>query len=220
MKIVLTAAAASVLLFAASVADAAPKKAAAPAPATPVATQPRAPAAPAGPPITHGPVIAGVCTYYDDRAVGGSTVGQAAGARMQQLRAQIAAELQAEQTGLQTDGSALNAKKATLSAEAFAQQAAPLQQRAQAFELKAQTRQRELEATAAKAGQRIHQAIDPVLRTAYQSHGCSVLLNGDAGVYLINPAMDLTPQVVAGLNAALPTITFDREVLPAQAQQQ
>lgn len=135
---------------------------------------------------------------------------------MQQLRAQIAAELQAEQTGIQTDGAALNAKKASMTPDAFALAAQPIQQRAQALDAKAQSRQRELEATAAKAGQRIHTGIDPILRNAYQSHGCSILLNGDQGVYLVNPAMDLTPQVVAGLNAALPSITFDREVLPAQ----
>lgn len=217
MKTLLSVAAATALMIAAGSADAAAKKAAAaPAPAAaPVSTQ-RTPTAATLPPITHGPAIAGVCVYYDDRAVGSSTAGQAAGARMQQLRAQIAAELQAEQTGIQTDGAALNAKKATLTPEQFAQQAQPIQQRAQALEAKAQQRQRELEATAAKAGQRIHTAIDPVLRNAYQSHNCSILLNGDQGVYLANPAMDLTPQVTAGLNAALPTLTFDREVLPAQ----
>ena len=198
----------------AGVASAAPRPAAAAA-ASPVATQ-RTPTGPALPPINHGPPISGVCVYFDDRAVGSSTAGQAAGARMQQLRAQIAAELQAEQTGIQTDGAALNAKRATLTPEQFAQQAQPIQQRGQALEAKAQQRQRELEATAAKAGQKIHTAIDPVLRAAYQSHGCALLLNGDQGVYLANPAMDLTPQVVSGLNAALPTLTFDRELLPAQ----
>ena len=216
MKILFSIAAATALLIAAGAADAAPVKKAVAAPvAAPVATQ-RTPTGPALPPIVHGPAIAGICVYFDDRAVGSSTAGQAAGARMQQLRAQIAAELQAEQTGIQTDGAALNAKKATLTAEQFAQQAQPIQQRAQALEAKAQQRQRELEATAAKAGQRIHTAIDPVLRSAYQSHSCSVLLNGDQGVYIVNPAMDLTPLVTTGLNASLPTLTFDRELLPAQ----
>ena len=213
----LSVVAATVLIVTAGAAQAAPKKATSEAPAAvaPVSTQ-RTPTGPALPPITHGPAIAGVCVYYDERAVGSSTAGQAAGARMQQLRAQIAAELQAEQTGIQTDGAALTAKKATLTQDQFAQQAQPIQQRAQALEAKAQQRQRELEATASKAGQRIHTSIDPVLRSAYQSHGCSLLLNGDQGVYLVNPAMDLTQQVVAGLNAALPTLTFDRELLPAQ----
>jgi outer membrane protein len=219
MKILVSIATAGAVLIAASAVQAAPKKAAAApaAAAAPVATQ-RTPTGPALPPITHGAPIPGLCVYFDERAVGTSTAGQAAGARMQQLRAQIAAELQAEQTGIQTDGAALNAKKATLTPEQFAQQAQPIQLRAQALEAKAQTRQRELEATAAKAGQRIHTAIDPVLRSAYQSHSCAILLNGDQGVYLANPAMDLTAQVTAGLNAALPTLTFDREVLPAQAQ--
>ena len=218
------AATAALILAMAGAASAAPAKKAA-APAGPVATQataPRAsgatPAAPAGPPINHGPPIAGICIYSDDRAIGTSTVGKAAAARMQQLRAQVAAELQAEQTSIQTDASGLQAKKATLTADQFAQQAQPIQQRGAALEAKAGQRQRELEATGADAVQQIHLKINDILRTVYQSRGCSLLLNGES-VVTGNPAMDVTEAVVAQLNTVMPSITFDRKTLPVQPQQ-
>lgn len=223
-RLMTCAASAALILALATAVQAAPaKKSAAPA-AGPVATQATAPksaaAAPAAalPPITHGPALANVCIYSDDRAVGSSSVGKAAASRMQQLRAQVTAELQAENTSIQTDASGLNAQKATLPADQFAAKAAPIQQRMQALEVKAQQRQRELEATGAEALQQVHQKIDGILRNIYQQRGCSILLNGES-IYLANPAMDVTDAVVAQLNAAMPTITFDRKVLPAQPQQ-
>jgi outer membrane protein len=206
------AASAALLLAMAAAAIAAPAKTTAPAPA---AAKPAAAPQPAPPPINHGPPLANVCIYNDDRAIGVSTVGKAAATRMQQLRAQVTAELQAEQTTLQTDISAFNAKRPTLTPEQLAAQGQPLQQREQAFEAKAGQRQRELEATGQEALGQIHKQIDGILRTVYQAHGCSLLLRGEA-VYIANPKMDVTEDVVVQLNAILPTITFDRKLLPAQ----
>ena len=215
-----SAAAAALILAMAGSAFAAPAKkpVASSGPVSTQATAPRAAPAAALPPINHGPPIANVCIYADERAVGSSLVGKAASARMQQLRAQVTAELQAENTSLQTDASALNAKKATLPADQLQSQGQALQARADALNAKAGQRQRELEATGAEALGQIHQRIDNILRTVYQQRGCSLLLNGDS-VYLANPAMDVTSLVTAQLDAAMPSITFDRKVLPAQAQQ-
>lgn len=217
MQRLITCAATAALIFAsAAPALAAPKSTAAAAPAAPVATQA---AAPALPPITHGPPIANVCVYNDERAIASSSVGKAAASRMQQLRAQVTAELQAEQTTLQTDISAFQAKRSTMTPDQVAAQGQPLQQRAQAFDAKAGQRQRELEATGQEALGQIHQKIDGILRVVYQQRGCSLLLRGEA-LYIANPAMDVTDLVVQQLNGAMPTITFDRKILPPQQQQQ
>lgn len=215
-RLMIGAASAALLFALAGAASAAPAAAPAKKAAAPVATQA---AAPAPPPINHGPPIPNVCVYADDRAVGLSTVGKAAATRMQQLSAQVNAELQGEQTTLQTDISAYQAKQATLTPEQRQAQGQPLQQRAQAFETKAQQRQRELEATRRDALDQIHQRIDGILRTVYQQRGCSLLMRGEA-LYVFNPAMDVTDAVVQQLNTAMPTITFDRKILPPQAQQQ
>ena len=209
-----TCAAAAALILAAT-----GSAAAAPAKTAPVATQATTPQQPAPPPITHGPTIPGVCVYRDDQAIRTSLVGKAFLARMQQLRAQVAAELQAEQTALQSDISAFQAKRSTLTPDQLSAQGAPLQQRAQAFDAKAGQRQRELEATAQEELAQIHQRIDGILRTIYQQRGCSILLNGDQSVIVTKPDMDVSAAAVQQLDVAMPTITFDRKILPAQAQQ-
>ena len=212
MTLKMIGAASAAILLAATSAQAAPAKKA----ATPAATPTSAAAAPAAaPPLPQGPAIPGVCVYHNDAAISASSAGHAAAARMQQLRAQVSAELQAEQAGIKTDAEALQAKRATLTQEQLQQAAAPIQQRGEALERKAQLRQHELEATGQKALQRIGTVVEPVLRSLYQQHGCSLMLNGDS-VMASNREMDLTGQVVQQLNTQMPSITFDREILPAQ----
>jgi outer membrane protein len=183
------------------------------APATPARPAASAPAA--QPPLVSGPPIAGVCLYSRDAAVASSSAGKAMLARMQQLRAQAAAEIQAEQGAIKTDADALIAKRTTLSQEQFQQQAAPIQQRQEASARKAELRNQELEATGEKALQRFDVAVTPILRTLYQQHTCALLLRGDV-VMGANPQMDLTSQAVQQLNVSLPTMSFDRETLPQQ----
>jgi outer membrane protein len=211
MTLKILGAASAALLIAATAAQAAPaKKTATPAPAaTPSA------AAPQQPPLVQGPPVPGVCIYNRDAAIATSSAGKAIIQRMQQLRAQAAAEYQAEQQGIKTDADALIAKKASLTPEQFAQQAQPIQQRQEASNRKAEHRNQELEATGEKALQRFDGAVSPILRALYQSHACSLLLRGDT-VMAVNPAMDLTEAAVQQLNTALPTMTFDRETLPQQ----
>ena len=62
-----------------------------------------APARPAAPAVAPGPIIAGVCTFSNDRAIGTSLVGKAVGARLQQLSQAADAELRAERTRLETE---------------------------------------------------------------------------------------------------------------------
>jgi outer membrane protein len=214
MTLKIIGAASVAILLVATTAQAAPKKAATPSSA-PASASTATAAASAQPPLVSGPPITGICLYNRDAAVGGSAAGKAMLARMQQLRAQAAAELQAEQQGIKTDADALIAKRSTLTQEQFQQQAGPIQQRQEASQRKAELRSRELEATGEKALQRFDITITPILRNLYQSHACSLLLRGDV-VMGANPAMDLTEQAIQQVNSVLPTMTFDRETLPQQ----
>jgi outer membrane protein len=54
--------------------------------------------------------------------------------------------------------------------------------------------------------------MQPLIYQVYQQKGCSVLLQRTA-VVIANPAMDLTPQVIAALNAKITQFAFDRERL-------
>jgi Skp family chaperone for outer membrane proteins len=213
MTLKMFGAASVAILLVATSAQAAPKKAAtAPTAATPAAA---AAPAPAQPPLVSGPPITGICLYNRDAAVGASSAGKSMLQRMQQLRAQAAAEIQAEQQAVKTDADALIAKRTTLTQEQFQQQAAPIQQRQEATQRKAELRNQELEATGEKALQRFDVGITPILRALYQAHNCSLLLRGDV-VMGANPQMDLTELAVQQMNTAMPSMTFDRETLPQQ----
>ena len=112
-----------------------------------------------------------------NQAISTSAVGQSVTARLNQITAQVKAELGPENTAIETDGRALEAKRSTLDAAAFQTQAQALQARANALRQKADLRQREVQATEQKAVNRIAQELDPVVRNLYQQKHCSVLVD-------------------------------------------
>jgi outer membrane protein len=173
----------------------------------------QAAAAPAAPPaVTHGPPLANVCIISVENAIGASTVGRYVETRMQQIVAQTNAELTGEKNAIDTDAKGLDARRATLDQSALEQQASALQVRANALQRKAQLRDREISATEQKAVGRIGQEMEPLIRQVYQQKACSMLLQRKA-VVIANPAMDITPQVIAALNAKITQFAFDRERL-------
>ncbi|HEY8570862.1 OmpH family outer membrane protein [Phenylobacterium sp.] len=179
-------------------------------PATPPA------AAPAAAAVTHGPAVGGVCVLSVEGAVGGSTVGKYIDTRMQQIVGQVNAELNGERTAIENEGKTLDTQKATLDRTTLEQRASALQVRVNALQRKAQLRDREVQATEQKAISRVGNEMEPVIRQVYQQRGCSLLVNRQA-VVIANPAMDITPAVVAGLNAKITQFAFDRERLDQAA---
>jgi Skp family chaperone for outer membrane proteins len=178
---------------------------------TATSTAPTAAAAP----LRHGAPIAGLCIFSNAAVMQNSAVGKAYMSRMQQLRAQAAAEIAPQQTALQNEEKALVGKRATLSEQQFAQQAQPLQQREAQLSQTAEQRSRDLQYTAVRQQERLAGMIQPIATSVYEQHNCSLLLNGDT-VMAENPAMDITQEVVTQLNGKVSTITFDRETAPAQ----
>jgi outer membrane protein len=172
--------------------------------------------APAAPAVTHGPAINGMCIISVEGAIGASTVGKYVDTRMQQIVAQVNAELNGEKSSLDNDAKALDAQRGTLDQGTLEQRASALQVRANALQRKAQLRDREVSATEQKAVGRIGNEMEPMIRAAYQQKGCSILLQRQA-VVIGNPAMDITPAVVTALNAKLTQFPFDRERLDQQA---
>lgn len=180
------------------------KSAAAAAPAA-------APAPP--PPLQLGAAIPGVCVFSDEGAVSQSSAGKTINDRMKQLAAQVQAELGPEQTSLDADIKAFKA----LPQDQQQAQGQALQQRVQDFEGKRQQRQRELEATLRKAIGRVDGELEPIVRTVVAGKACGLLLKADSAIYAANPTMDITSAVIEKLNTKLPSVTFDREHLDAQA---
>lgn len=190
-----------------------------------LASQASAQAAATPPAVTHGPALPGVCVLSIEGAIGGSTVGKYVSTRMDQIITQVNSELNAEKTAIDNDAKALDGQRATLDANTFEQRAAALQVRANSLQRKAGLRDREVQATQQKALARVGQELDPIVRQIYQQKQCSVLISRDS-LIIANPAMDITPQVVTGLNAKIVQFAFDRERLdqaaaaPASAQGQ
>ncbi len=175
--------------------------------AAPVAARPAA-----APPVAQGPAIPGVCILSVNQAITTSTVGRYVSDRMNQIVAQVKAELTPEDTAIATDGRALEAQRTTLAAATFQTRAQDLQNRVNALRQKADLRQREVQATEQKSLNRIAQELDPIARQLYAQHRCSLLVNKEA-VMIANPEMDITTQAVAGLNARIQQFAFDREHL-------
>lgn len=172
-------------------------------------------AAPGGArPTNPGPVIPGVCILDEQRAIVASSAGRAYNARMQQLTQAVQAELTPQQTALETEVRRINA----LPEAQRAQPAQAVQTRASTFQRLAATREAELQATQRRQLQRIATEMQPVVSQIYVQRSCGLLLDGSAVAYG-NPAMNITDAVIAGLNTRLPTLTFNREALPAQAAQ-
>jgi Skp family chaperone for outer membrane proteins len=143
-------------------------------------------------------------------------VGRYVGSRMSQIIAQVKAELAPEETSLTNDAKALDAARPTLDAAAFQTRANALQVRANNLRQKQELRQREVSETQKKAVNRIAQELEPIARQLYQQKRCSALID-KGSVMMVNPQMDMTNEVVSGLNARIQQFAFDRERLDAGA---
>lgn len=170
-------------------------------------------------PTNPGPVIPGVCVYYNARLLAQSSAGQAVETRMQQLAQEVQGELQPYATTIQTEAQQLQSAGASLPADQANQRRQALQQRVQEAQQLEATRENELRYTLAMQRQAITEAVSPILTTIYQEKGCGLLLDRES-VFMMNPAMDVTDLAIQRLNTALPTLSFNRMPVPAQQGQQ
>ena len=170
-------------------------------------------------PANPGPVIPGVCVYYNARLLAQSSAGQAVEARMQQLAQEVQGELQPYATAIQSDAQQLQASGSSLPADQLQQRRQALQQRAQEAQQLESTRENELRYTLGMQRQAITEAVSPILTALYQEKGCGLLLDRES-VFMMNPAMDVTDLAIQRLNTALPTLSFNRMPVPAQTQAQ
>ena len=182
----------------------------------PAFAQAPAPATTAAPAVTHGAAIPGVCVISVEAVIGNSTVGKYVQTRLQQLVAQVNAELTSERTAIDNEAKTLDTQRASMDQNTFEQRAAAVQVKASAFSRKAQQRDQEMQATQNKAFNRVGEEMEPLIRQAYQAKGCAMLFNRQV-IVLANPATDITPQVIAALNGKITQFAFDRERLDQAA---
>ncbi|WP_269513310.1 OmpH family outer membrane protein [Brevundimonas subvibrioides] len=167
-------------------------------------------------PQNPGPVIPGVCVYFNQRLLAQSTVGQSVQARMEQLATEVQGELAPYGTAIQTEITAL--QQGGQAADPDGSRRTALQQRIQEAQALEQTRQDELRYTLGEQRRLISAQVEPILVAVYQERGCGLLLDRES-VFIANPAMDVTDTVMERLNAALPSLSFNRLPVPVQQAQ-
>lgn len=166
---------------------------------------------PAGQPL-GGPVVAGVCLLSREAVFANAAVGKAASARLAELTRTAQAEIDAERGPLETEAKALQGQPDNAP---IRQKREALGTRWQALQGKAAHNSREIEATRAKAMERIALDTQPVIAQVYAQKKCGLLLDRGAALGG-NFANDLTADVVRGVDAKVKTITFERERLAQQ----
>jgi Skp family chaperone for outer membrane proteins len=220
-KITLIAAVAAVSAMsgAAPAAWAQAPKPAAPPPArvaTPAPVKTAAPPPAASGAALEGPLVKGVCLLSQEAVLTNAKAAQAIDTRLKQLKTQAQSEVDGGRAPVDADLKILQADAAKTPAPAAAdieKRRVAIQARYQTLQELADQRNREIEATRAKAVGRLSVEMQPVLATAYRAHGCGLLFNRNA-VMAGNMGDDLTAEVIRGLDAKITTMTFDREVLP------
>ena len=167
-------------------------------------------------PQNPGPAIPGVCVYFNQRLLATSTAGQAVQARMEQLATEVQGELAPYATSIQSEITTL--QQGGQAADADGTRRAALQARITEAQTLEQTRQDELRYTLSEQRRLISAAVEPILVAVYQERSCGILIDRES-VFILNPAMDITDVVIQRLNSQLPTLTFNRLPVPAQAAQ-
>lgn len=172
----------------------------------------QAPAAgPAAQPL-GGPVVPGVCLLSREAIFANAAVGKAASARLAELTRAAQTEIDGQRPALETEARALEGQPDNT---ANRQRREALGARWQALQTQAAHSSREIDATRAKALERIATEAQPVIAQVYGSKNCGLLFDRGAALGG-NFANDLTPDVVRALDARIQTITFERERLPQQ----
>ena len=159
-----------------------------------------------------GPVIPGLCLLSRQAVLANAKVAQAATARLRVLAEEAQNEINAERRPVEADIQAYNAEEVKLTPEQRNSRQQALQTRLQPIEAKSRQRASEIDATRAKAVERISAELQPVVAQVYGQRKCGLLVDRNS-VVGGNMANDLTQAVTQALDSKISTITFNREVV-------
>jgi outer membrane protein len=168
-------------------------------------------------PTNPGPVIPGVCVYFNQQLLATSTAGLSVQTRMAALANEVQGELTPYATAIQTEAQALQAGATAIPADQLQTRRQQLQLRVQEAQALEETRSNELQYTLGEQRRLITAAVEPILSALYTERGCGILIDRES-VFFMNPAMDVTATVIERLNAQLPSLTFNRMPVPVQQQ--
>ncbi|MCR6661121.1 MAG: OmpH family outer membrane protein [Asticcacaulis sp.] len=198
-------------------------------------------AAPAAPtPPTFGAAVPGQCVLDEQTAMSTSNMGKSASDRLVQLKGQVDAELGAEGKAIEDEYKALAASQKTSAATpagktAWEGKAQAWEEKRQKFQAKVQQRNQEMQYTQQEVMQAIFQKMIPQINAVVTAKSCATVLSADSLLHYdmtantngsptqtsflyANPAMNITTDVVAKMNASGETLpAFDRVKLDQPA---
>lgn len=161
------------------------------------------------PVLAGGPAIPGVCVLDQEALFSRSKVGQDVTAQYRVARDAAQEMVKSQEGDIAADAKALKDKKAALPDEQYQMRQRDLAVRVQALRLEAAHKSQELEAVRKSVVQRIAKEAQPFVAAAYQKYRCSLLLSRTA-VLAGNPGMDVTAEVIKGIDGKITAMAFMR----------
>lgn len=155
-----------------------------------------------------------------DRVLSESAVGQSIQAQLTTISQTMQGELQPTASSLAQEQAQLQAEIGALTPEAAQQNAAlnarvqDFQTRAQAFAVQEAQASADLQATQNAALRTIFDALGPQVEAVRAERGASAVLNTSAAAAM-DPSLEITSDVIARLNQALPNAGVARVSAPA-----
>lgn len=166
-----------------------------------------------------------VLVMNEARILRESAVGLHVSSRLEQIGAEIQAELQPQEAALRAESEALNAETAALSEEAIRQRpdlvtrVQQLQRDAQQFEQLRRLRAQEIAATEQQAMRPVLPILQEVLQEIVTERNADVLIDRSAVVFA-SERVDITATAIERLNARLTTTPVNRVRAPMPGQTQ
>ncbi len=194
-----------------------PRKAVAAAPVT----TPQAPMPAAAPAamVASAAIPLTICVIDRGFIIQRADINVATSKRLTELRQQASDELLSTQQALQADIKALADEKRPAGDEVLKSKTAALEARARALNTEAELKRRRIDLTREIVNKQISTAALPFLQAAEKQKACTLLLSQES-VIDGSGASDITPTVMAAMNASLRPMAFSlvelKPVAPAQ----
>lgn len=153
-----------------------------------------------------------------DRAqlLGESDAGKNIAEQAQELQEVIAKELQEEFDALKKEEEQLISQQSLLAPEVLQERAQKLQIRQRDFEVTRQVKNREFQASVARAQNEIGKVLEPILGDIITERSGTILIDRSNIMFAI-PDIDVTPVALRRLNEKLQTVKLERVKLEVSA---
>lgn len=149
-----------------------------------------------------------------------SKVGQDIARQIQSLAAQAKNDLTAQGRALQTEGRTLQQQVAILSPDLKAKRMAAFDAKQRSLQGAAQKKDEQLKAGFYQARQAMEQALGPIVQDVVKQRGANIVVDKQAVVFATANGFDITQDVIAQLDAKMPTYKVNLNAPPPPQQQQ